>query len=350
MEHALVAGEPGKFAGWPANNGVWTWDGREILVGFSYGDYEEKQGHNIVNSTIRSLLSRSLDGGMTWKMEEPGNFVGQGQTPSESPGGIDFAHPDFAMRLVGEGYHGSIDAKGAFFFSYDRGRNWRGPFRFGKLMEHPELKNLRCTARTNYLVQGSKECLLFLSGKRDEKGMVDRAFLASTRDGGATFQFVSWIVSYQDPNRAVMPSPARCTSGKLVAALRRRASPDDRCWVDLYSSGDEGLTWSFLSKVGDTGHQNGNPPALARLADGRLCCVFGNRARRVMIARVSGDEGKSWGDEIILRDNFVQDKFGDDDFGYPRLVQRNDGRLVAMYYWATKERPHQHIAATIFTP
>jgi hypothetical protein len=38
------------------------------------------------------------------------------------------------------------------------------------------------------------------------------------------------------------------------------------------------------------------------------------------------------------------------DLGYPRLVQRPDGKLVAMYYWATKENPEQHIAASIWQP
>ena len=33
--------------------------------------------------------------------------------------------------------------------------------------------------------------------------------------------------------------------------------------------------------------------------------------------------------------------------GYARVLQRADGRMVACYYWATEEAPHQHIAATI---
>jgi hypothetical protein len=27
MEHVIVASKPGKFCGWPANNGAWTWEG-----------------------------------------------------------------------------------------------------------------------------------------------------------------------------------------------------------------------------------------------------------------------------------------------------------------------------------
>lgn len=38
------------------------------------------------------------------------------------------------------------------------------------------------------------------------------------------------------------------------------------------------------------------------------------------------------------------------DMGYPRLARRTDGKLVAMYYWASSEHPQQHIAATIWQP
>ena len=51
-----------------------------------------------------------------------------------------------------------------------------------------------------------------------------------------------------------------------------------------------------------------------------------------------------------VREDFQPDKFGDKDFGYPRLVQNAKGELVALYYWATKDLPQQHIAATIWKP
>jgi len=56
-----------------------------------------------------------------------------------------------------------------------------------------------------------------------------------------------------------------------------------------------------------------------------------------------------WGPELVLRGGYhsLED---DEDFGYPRLVQRSDGRVVVMYYWASAEHPTQHIAATIWEP
>ena len=132
----------------------------------------------------------------------------------------------------------------------------------------------------------------------------------------------------------------------LVSVIRRRAVPEDRCWIDAYGSGDGGLTWEPLGKVGDTGAGNGNPPALLRLANGRLCCVYGRRDIRQMIARYSRDNGRSWGEEIVLRDDFYGDRPA--SFGYPRLVQRSDGQLMALYYWAVRDLPEQHIAASVW--
>ena len=48
IEHVVVYQEEGKFAGWPANNGAWIFDGDELLVGFTRGIYElDEGGHNI---------------------------------------------------------------------------------------------------------------------------------------------------------------------------------------------------------------------------------------------------------------------------------------------------------------
>ena len=205
------------------------------------------------------------------------------------------------------------------------------------------------TPRTDCLITSAKSGLLFLSAREPESWGSDRVFCARTADGGVTFQFVSWVVSPSDPYRAVMPSTVRCAPGKFVAAIRRRDMNTPEGWIDAYGSVDGGASWSFLSKVGEAGGWNGNPPALAQLDDGRLCCVYGNRTRRQMLARFSRDGGRSWGTALVLRDDFrsIDDE---PDFGYPRLVQRADGCLVVLYYWATEDHPQQHIAATIWTP
>ncbi|MSP13726.1 MAG: exo-alpha-sialidase [Chloroflexi bacterium] len=348
MEHQIIFQEKDRFAGWPANNGVWIWEGREILVGFVTGGYQVQKGHNI-SEPYQCLLSRSLDGGKSWQMEAPSNFIGMGQPLAPLRQAIDFQHPGFAMRVFGAGYHGADEKRGGFFFSYDRGKTWSGPYFLAGLAQDTCLKDIELTPRTDYLVEGPHTCLVMLSARQPDAWGSDKIFCARTTDGGRTFNFLSWIVPPEDAFRAVMPCTVRYAGQELVSVIRRRQMGTNTCWIDAYGSQDAGASWSFLSRVGDTGQYNGNPPALVRLQNGRLCCVYGQRTRRQMIAQFSEDAGITWGQEYMLRDDYESVE-NDGDLGYPRLVQTASGQLVAMYYWADKGNLQEHIAATIWAP
>lgn len=69
-KNVIVYYEPGRFGGWPANNGIWHW-GKEILVGFELGYYQAKETTHSYNrdKPKRNVLARSLDGGETWHIE-----------------------------------------------------------------------------------------------------------------------------------------------------------------------------------------------------------------------------------------------------------------------------------------
>src|SRR5580692_5563486 len=72
VQHLKVYGEAGRFAGWPANHGIWSW-GDEILVGFSRG-FSKDRGpfHHIDKEKPEDyLLARGRDGGATWSVEQP---------------------------------------------------------------------------------------------------------------------------------------------------------------------------------------------------------------------------------------------------------------------------------------
>src|ERR1041385_6738681 len=109
-KHVVVYGQSGEFQGWPANNGVWSW-ANEILVGFKSGPYKaNNKGHSVEPGNDRRFrLARSLDGGETWAVEDPANFVGRGIKAGPSPGGIRFDDPGFALRVE----------RTEFFVSYD---------------------------------------------------------------------------------------------------------------------------------------------------------------------------------------------------------------------------------------
>lgn len=351
INYAVVASEKGRFFAWPANNGLWSWDnGQEILVGHTDGPWIDQSGHNIGHPQL-TKLARSLDGGKTWNSEYPDNFVGRDEEPLPSPGNINFGHPDFALRVAALGYHGTDDPAGRFFISYDRGKTWEGSYRFNELNDDENLKGMEITSRTNYLITGPASAQIMMTARNPELqfgSRRDKPFVAETTDGGRTFQFISWVVPWTDQcNRAAMPSTVYTREGKIIVAVRCRnpRDADQPCWIDTYISEDNGRSWSFLSKVGETGLHNGNPPALSLLRDGRLACCYANRTLRQILVRFSNDNGASWEEEIIIRDNPYES-----DIGYPQMLQNAEGKMVALYYIAREERPHSYIEAAIWNP
>src|SRR5664280_1633795 len=70
-KNVLVYKEPGRFGGWPANHGIWSW-GNEIVVGFSaaYFKHMPLDRHQYEDTKLEEpRLARSLDGGNTWTIE-----------------------------------------------------------------------------------------------------------------------------------------------------------------------------------------------------------------------------------------------------------------------------------------
>lgn len=339
VQNVIVYHENDRFAGWPANGGIWSW-GNEIAVVFTQGwfKHDPKEHSRDKDKPAHAVIARSIDGGVTWKIEPHSLPAGPAKEP---PGGINFQHPDFALRV----------RDGEFFYSYDRARSWQGPFAF------PDFKlGDKLTSRTDYLVNAPGDCLLFLSvrDRQVQSGIADRAFAVRTRDGGKTFTFVGWMTGDEPPvARSVMPATVRATNGTLVTLLRRRFDlksgyRNDINWIDAFISRDDGASWKHAERIAHTdnsGH-NGNPPSLVRWPDGKLAAVYAVRRPPYGIrARVSADDGQSWGPEIVLRDDSRTW-----DIGYCRSVVRPDGKVVTVYYYATAQHFENHIAATIWAP
>jgi hypothetical protein len=349
VRHVVVYKEDGRFAGWPANHGMWTW-GDEILVGFSRGTYKDRGPfHHIDHDQPEEfLLARSRDGGSTWKVERPeppGALAGtpgmrHGRMPADLPQErpvpltepIDFTHPDFAMTVRMEN---SNNGTSRYYYSYDRGHSWRGPFAL-PLFDQPGVMG-----RTDYIINGPSDCLLVLTASKADRHE-GRPFCARTTDGGRTWRFVSYI-GPEPSGYAIMPSTVRVSPTELVTTIRLR--DPKRSWIDAYASHDDGRSWDLVSTPEpDTGE--GNPPSLVRLADGRLCLTYGVRVRPYGIrARLSADGGRTWSPPIVLRDDG-----GSTDVGYVRSIVRPDGKVVAVYYYSDNKSPTRHIAATIFEP
>lgn len=363
MEHVTVFREPGHYAGWPANYGIWAW-GNEIVVGFTVGYHSSAGGFHARDTSkpFVTMQARSLDGGETWQVgpfpgKTPGGRglsadehmrpeMGVGQADLEGAlqdcsGGLDFTHPDFALMCARSGL--GAGARSWFYVSHDRCNSWQGPYRL------PDFGQPGVAARTDYLVNSRDECLLFLTVTKSNGGE-GRVLCACTSDGGKTFQSVGWVGEKEPPGFAIMPSSVRLPGGRILTAIRRRlgqrSAGNEHNWIELWASDDGGQKWRYLDMPAlDTG-MGGNPPAMLRLRDGRLCITYGFRAAPYSIRAVfSRDEGRSWGDEVVLRGDG-----GCHDLGYTRTVQRPDGKLVTVYYFNDSPEGERYIAATIWGP
>lgn len=362
MEQVEIYRTSGRFAGWPANYGMWGW-GDELVLGFTVGTHLT-EGRFHARDTAKpfiNLQARSLDGGRTWSVADfPGPLPGgRGLSADEHMDAglrlgdilrhedlpalkepLDFTHPDFALTC---GRTGLLAGTYSFFYySYDRCRSWKGPFAL------PMFGQTAIAARTDYLVTGHNACLLFLTANKSN-GEEGRVLCARTTDGGLSFELLSFI-GPEGAGRldySIMPASLRLKSGAILVA-NRIGEADDRFWIDIWRSEDEGRSWCHVSRpvaFNDLRHQ-GNPGTLTQLADGRVVLTYGNRDKPYyMAAKISTDEGGNWDEEIVLRPGG-----GSHDIGYPRTVTAADGTLVTAYYFNDAADRERYIAATRWRP
>lgn len=364
MKHTIIYREEGRYAAWPANYGIWSW-GDEIVVGFTSGYHLNDGGFHARDRSkpFTTMQARSKDGGQSWKFQEiptetPGN---KGQSAGEHadsqvgaadiiasneptfyPGGIDFTNPDFAMIFARSNLTGGSNSW--FYTSTDRCHSWQGPYIL------PMMGQIGIAARTDYIILGPERILFFLTAPTQmgtETG--SRVFCAETVNGGRSFEFKSWVAPQCDHDFNIMPASVRMTDSHLLVATRDRRTSDGHPgenWIDLYHSTDLGASWTYMNRpVAETG-DGGNPATLTKLADGRLCLTYGYRNPPFGIrAKLSDDNGISWGEEIILRSDA-----GSHDIGYTRTALRPDGKLVTVYYYNDNVGGACYIAATIWKP
>ncbi|MGQ8335799.1 exo-alpha-sialidase [Sunxiuqinia sp. A32] len=333
--------EQGKFGGWPANIGIWSW-GNEILTGFIVGDHEDKKGHPIKDGSESIKFARSINGGETWSIEAGFDKTYPLKSLDKS---IDFSNPDLSFSFL---MYNDRKGPSAFFYSYNRGKKWEGPYKFH--IEFPDSNPAGIVTRTDYVIEGKHEMTAFLTvgfkeGNRDWREVA----CVRTHNGGRTWSFLSWIGPHGV--NSIMPSSVRLDSSQIITIIRRTKPP----WLVSYLSADNGKSWKQLCDPVDVGNTFfGNPPALLKLNNGQLCLIYGIRGEDVtkdgigMYVSYSSDDGQKWSKPQLLR--------GHDgacfDIGYPRSVLLPDGKVVAVYYYnnANEGIKYRYIAATIFTP
>ena len=354
MKHVTVFRDDTYFAAWPFNGGFWQFADGELAVGFVRGtvDYADEStiGHKQVDCDRgEHVVMRSVDGGETWPLDAlvtvytrpdvDKDLMAQ-RSSCAADSGCDPTADGWCM-IAGFGIPTPEDtATSLVTVSTDRGRTWNRPIKL------PSGRFDAVSPRPSTIVRPDGMVLLFGHGihgdwKPGQGGGGAVAVVWASWDGGASWGVLGEMPRVPDNPGMIMPYPCYLRDGRLLAAVRRQYDGFS-AYTQIYGSEDEGRTWHFLSRVNDWGA----PASLTLLPDDRLVCAYGYRQKPWGIrARVSEDNGLTWGEEIVLRDDG-----GNWDLGYPRTVLRPDGSLITVYYFNSQDDPLavRHIAATIW--
>lgn len=182
--------------------------------------------------------------------------------------------------------------------------------------------------------------LIYL-GKLFPEGM-DRPFgivsCAESRDG------LHWDVLGEVPlpenvtnDQFHEPHVIELNDGALLCLIRYHY-PNGGLGIYKSVSRDGGRTWSTPEDM----DIHGSPPHLLRHSSGAIVLTYGWRhAPYGQRARISRDDGATWSDEIILRDDGP-----DGDLGYPCSVELPGGDILTVYY---QKRPGESLTSILWT-
>ena len=225
---------------------------------------------------------------------------------------MDFMDPNFAMMLR---FTDTNKGSSRFWYTTDRGHKWRGPFAF------PLLGQPGIAARTDYLVNGKLDMLIFLTAsKRD--GKEGRPLCARTEDGGMTWKFVSWIGS-EPAGFSIMPSTVRLSKRELATATRVKYDGDSG-GIELYRSLDDGASWQSSGRpVAWNGPFSGNPRASSLREAG--CCSPTECAAAALSDLRAVEHRRRQGLVPMRSSCATTPRVG---LGYVRSAQRPDGNIV----------------------
>ena len=148
------------------------------------------------------------------------------------------------------------------------------------------------------------------------------------------WKFMSRIAGQPGKN---FQEPAILNLGEQLLCIHRVYDSGVGHSVLWINHSNKDLSWTDPTPLWE-----GVSPNLCRLPDGRIILSYTHRVSKPyrVCARVSEDEGLTWGDEIVLRET---DRSY--DMGYPSTVVW-DSKLITVYYWQDKVDPTRRIEAT----
>ncbi|MHB1558498.1 MAG: sialidase family protein [Isosphaeraceae bacterium] len=130
----------------------------------------------------------------------------------------------------------------------------------------------------------------------------------------------------RSPRGNIQPAVVQLDDGRLVAYCRRGGDYDPKTVGHIVrsESHDGGQTWS---EGKDSAFPNPNAAVdFLKLRSGRLLLVFNDSmtSRTPLTVALSSDQDRTWPVRRNVRE-------GDDDFGYPTVLQTQDGRIHLVF-------------------
>ncbi len=138
------------------------------------------------------------------------------------------------------------------------------------------------------------------------------------------------------------PYAKQMPNGDILVAIRVQSKSQNMYTVYLCRSTDNGKTFTAPQPTG----WDGMPAHIFVTSKSEVVLAYGVRTLPMGIrARVSRDNGYTWSEELILRDDGL-----DWDLGYPSTAENSKGELVTVYYMKDKnDRNENRIQYTIWT-
>jgi len=370
-EHSIVYRNDREFCGWPFICGFWTTSQGHRIVAFQRKDCAYTVPGDVNHDEVakvgpKIVALRSQDNGRHWDhaslqvlfdlAADPKAIAAVGPPDYSREPRPDFTNPDVLVASGSTPDYFRPHSRSWIRVSVDGGRSWRPPI-LASNVGFPSL-----SGHASAVVRPDGVSLVFMTVVSADGWKRSPVVYASV-DDGAYWTFLSRMTPHVDDgaaesdrsvglrfgaHRYFYPRGIVLPDGVILASVRCQRDPTSVLWTEIFRSDDGGRTWGFISRVNDWGA----PGDLVRMRDGRIVCVYGYRHPPFGVrARVSEDDGRTWGRELILRDDG-----GSWDLGYPRIAEHSPGKVTAVYYMNCRDDPIQmnggvrHIAQTIFTP
>jgi hypothetical protein len=372
VDHAVVYRREDEFCSWPFTSGFWENGDGHLIANFASRTVKYSSGSEINHDALeagsgsnpKSVTVRSKDRGQSWDGESPqinmfSGIVERGAEAATSLapwGPINYLDKNLLVSNGSVGGFATRDSRGSVRISKDGGRNWTPP------VVLPLDGLVSTTGVQSSLVRPDGRCLLFMF-EVDKNNANRRPLVYGSTNNGTEFHFMSFITPKEDAfasasgdfsgsirfigHRWFYPRGYMLANGRILCVVRCQRDPTGVMWSEVFSSDDGGANWSFLSRINDFGA----PCSLVIMPDGRVVAIYGYRLMPSGIrATVSEDGGRTWGPELIIRNDG-----GSWDLGYPNAWQVSGTEVGALYYFNSKDDKVKanggvrHIARSIFS-